>query len=115
MHVKNVICFLSPPYNRTFYIMQDIICNNCGSINDYNIVVKSTQNTAYCNSCHKYIKNIPQEQTEHLRMYFGKYKDKLITEITDEQYLDWVLRTNTNLKDKYINAIRNRIIKIQNK
>jgi len=98
-----------------FYFMDNIVCKNCGSIDDYTVIEKSNQHTAYCKSCGKYIKNIPQSKTEHLKMYFGKFKDKLISEVDDEQYLDWVLRTNTTLNYKYRTAIQDRINEIQNK
>lgn len=94
--------------------MDKIICKNCGSIDDFKIVEKSNQHTAYCNSCGKYIKNIPQNKTEHLKMYFGKFKDQLISEIKDESYLEWVLRTNETLNHKYRTAIQDRINEIQN-
>ncbi len=93
--------------------MQDIICTNCGSINDYNVIVKSNQHTAYCNGCKKYIKNIPQEKTENLTMYFGKFKGQKINEIQDKQYLEWVLRASETLNEKYRTAIQERIDDIE--
>lgn len=89
--------------------MEDIICKNCGSINDYNTALKSTQNTAYCNSCGKFIKNIPQEKTEHLTIYFGKYKGQKITDIKDRQYLEWILKESSNINEKYRTAIQKQI------
>jgi hypothetical protein len=59
--------------------MQDIICKNCGYINDYRTELKANNNVAYCNGCDKYIKNIPQNNMPML--HFGKYKGKLVTDI----------------------------------
>ena len=75
---------------RAFYFM-DIICKKCGSVNDYKTELKNSQNVAHCNGCGKFIKNIPYQKP---KMYFGKYKDKFISDITDINYLDWVLRQN---------------------
>lgn len=71
--------------------MPEIICQNCGSINDYRTVMKSNQNTAWCNGCDKFIKNISQGKPPML--YFGKYKGRLISTLNDEdeiKYLKWV-------------------------
>jgi hypothetical protein len=75
--------------------MPDIICQNCGSINDYRTVMKSNQNTAWCNGCDKFIKNIPQGKPATL--YFGKYKGReLSSMVSDDElkYLEWVSEQN---------------------
>jgi len=58
----------------------DVICKNCGSINDYRTEMKSNQQVAYCNGCDKFIKNIPYQEQ---RFYVGKYFKKLVSEVTD--------------------------------
>lgn len=71
----------------------DVICQNCGSINDYRPVMKSNQNTAWCNGCDKFIKNLPQGKPPML--FFGKYKGRLIsTMLNDEEirYLQWMVQ-----------------------
>lgn len=42
-------------------------------------------------------------------MYFGKYKGEKITDIQDQQYLEWVLRTSETLNEKYRTSIQKRI------
>lgn len=71
--------------------MPDIICQNCGSINDFHTIMKSNQNTAWCNGCDKFIKNISQGKPPVI--HFGKYKGRLISTMVlkDEiQYLEWL-------------------------
>lgn len=87
--------------------MEDIICLKCGSINDYWVKETDLHSTAYCN-CGAYIKHLPKGNIEDLRMYIGKYKGKLITEIEDLNYLEWAIK-NISFKDKYKTAITNRI------
>lgn len=84
----------------------EVVCKNCGSIDDYHTIMKSGQKTAWCNGCGSYIKNIPQggEPVFH----FGKYKGTLISEITDLSYLNWVLE-NTRQSQLYRYAIQERI------
>ena len=71
--------------------MPDIICQNCGSINDYRTVMKSNQQTAWCNGCDCFIKNLPQGKP--VKLYFGKYKDRLLSSmdgVEEVQYLKWL-------------------------
>lgn len=88
--------------------MSDIICINCGSIDDYTIQEKSNNSCAYCNGCGKFIKNIPKNNTEGLRFYLGKYNQVLISECEDLNYLEWMVKTVT-LKPNYKTAIENQI------
>jgi hypothetical protein len=71
--------------------MPDIICQHCGSINDYSSIMKSNQLTAWCNGCDKFIKNISQGKTPQL--YFGKYIGREIASMTSAEelrYLKWL-------------------------
>ena len=71
--------------------MPDIICQNCGSINDYRTVMKSNQQTTWCNGCDCFIKNLPQGKP--VKLYFGKYKDRLLSSmdgVEEVQYLKWL-------------------------
>jgi hypothetical protein len=71
--------------------------------------LKSNQNTARCNECDVFIKNIPYDKP---RFYVGKYKGKSIDEIADINYLQWAekkMTLNTRTKD----AIRHRISQIE--
>lgn len=93
--------------------MPDIICQHCGSINDYRTIMKSNQNTAWCNGCDNFIKNIPQGKPPML--YFGKHKGRLIASMTDQEevnYLKWVLDQSwcSNLYRKQISEHLNTVI-----
>jgi len=88
----------------------EIVCKNCGSINDYRTEMKSGQNVAHCNSCGKYIKNIPYNP--HPKLYFGKYKDKLIKDIEDLNYLQWLIDSNV-LKANTRQAVIDRIAQLK--
>ena len=71
--------------------MPDIVCQKCGSINDFRTVMKSNQNTCWCNGCDSFIKNMPQGKSP--KLHFGKYKDREISTMTDAveiNYLQWV-------------------------
>jgi hypothetical protein len=72
--------------------MQDITCQHCGNINDYRTIMKTNQNTAWCNGCDKFIKNLPQGKPPQI--FFGRYKDRLISSLTSKeevQYLQWLI------------------------
>lgn len=72
--------------------MPDIICQHCGSINNYRTVMKSNQNTAWCNDCDGFIKNISQGKSPQL--HFGKYSGRLISTLISEEelkYLNWLV------------------------
>lgn len=71
--------------------MPDIICQHCGSINNYRTIMKSNQNTAWCNDCDGFIKNISQGKPPSL--YFGKYIGREISSMITEdevKYLQWI-------------------------
>lgn len=81
----------------------EVTCIRCGLIDDYEVRQSGPHKTAYCNGCGKYIKHLPQENS-NLKLYFGKYKDREITSLTGKEevdYLKWVLERHTTLSDKY--------------
>lgn len=85
----------------------DIVCQHCGSTNNYRTELKSGHLVAHCNSCQKFIKNIPHQEP---KMYFGKYKGRLIKDIPDLGYLEWVISKNLakgNIKQAIIKQIEN--------
>src|SRR4051812_12897154 len=84
----------------------DVICKNCGSVNDYHIARKANNDVAYCNGCDKYIKNIPQRNAPML--HFGKYKGQFIKDIEDVSYLEWV-RDKVKLSESTRFALLERI------
>jgi ribosomal protein L34E len=88
-----------------------VVCRNCGSVDNYITEFKGNQNVAHCNSCGKFIKNIPYKEPT---LYFGKYKDKKVSEIQDMQYLQWLIDKSVvraNIKDAVVKQIER--IKIQ--
>lgn len=89
-------------------VQEDIVCQHCGSVNDYSTTMKSNQKVANCNSCGKYIKNIPYRLP---RLYFGKYKNQFVTDITDTDYLKWVL-ANVRLTGHLKTAIESQVFKL---
>ena len=71
--------------------MQEIICQRCGSIDDYTIQKSGPHNSAYCNGCGYYIKHI-QQNNEIKIIPFGKYKGREIKTMLSEEevkYLQW--------------------------
>lgn len=69
----------------------EVTCLNCGSINDYEIILKANQATAWCNGCGKFIKNVPYKAPA---LYFGKFKGRDIASMLakDEvEYLQWLI------------------------
>jgi len=84
--------------------MKEVTCNRCGTVDDYRTEMKSGQNTAWCNGCGKFIKNIPQENAAFV-LPFGKFKGTLMSDmVTQEQisWLNWSLGAdfNKNYKEK---------------
>jgi hypothetical protein len=74
--------------------MENVTCNNCGVIDDYNVIEKSGQRTAYCNGCGKYIKNIPY--ATKICLYIGKYSGIDLNDFNTPEhinYLRWVKQT----------------------
>lgn len=85
--------------------MEEIVCKNCGLVNDYRFEFRSGHKCAWCNGCGKYIKNIAHSTP---RFYFGKYKDVLISECTDIPYMQWIIGANVakgNIKAAIIERV----------
>lgn len=89
----------------------EIICQRCGSVNDYRTEMKAHNLVAYCNGCGNYIKNIPYAKP---RMPWGKFKDEII-ELMDTpekiRYLHWLRGSDfwSKLSAAYKDAINKRI------
>lgn len=90
--------------------MKDVICRQCGCINEYYTEQKANNLVAYCNHCKSFIKNIPHAKPA---LHFGKYKGTLVEEVQDGQYLNWVL-ANIKLTESYRTAIANRLNYLNN-
>lgn len=89
--------------------MEDIVCPNCGQVGNHKTELKTNQLTCYCGGCGKFIKNLPQSKP---KMFWGKYKDHYIDEITDIGYLQWV-RDNVKMSERYRNAVREKIANLK--
>lgn len=85
--------------------MKQITCTKCGLVDDYTIVPKANNHMAYCNGCDSWITNLPYEKP---KFYFGKYKGKLIADVEDLPYMEWML-SNVKLAVSMRDAIRERI------
>lgn len=84
----------------------EIVCKKCGSINDYKTQLKNNQNTAWCNVCGSFIKNIPYAEPA---LYFGKYKGRKIKSLTtpeETQYLHWLINSYFRLSPHIEKAIK---------
>ena len=90
--------------------MDTLFCPFCREQREYYTELKSNQNTARCNVCNTFIKNIPYEQP---KFYVGKYKDKNIGDIDDLGYLKWALNNMSRLNTRTKEAITNRIAQLE--
>lgn len=88
---------------------ETLFCGHCNKQVGYYTELKSNQNTAWCNECGGFIKNIPYQKPA---LYVGKYKGKLIEEINDLNYLQWADRT-MKLNPRTRDAIRHRISQLE--
>src|SRR6476660_1838875 len=85
---------------------KEIICKNCGLVDDYRTEQAGPHIKAICNGCDQYIKFLPQggEPTLH----FGKFKGRTIssmTKPTEIQYLYWLLGNMMNLSKSTVEPI----------
>lgn len=88
------------------FLFMEIVCKNCGSINDYRTEFKGNQLVAHCNGCGSFIKNIPYKEPT---LYFGKYKDKKVSDIQDLGYLQWLIDKSVvkaNIREAVVNQIQ---------
>jgi Zn ribbon nucleic-acid-binding protein len=82
-----------------------IVCPKCGAKDAYYTEMKANNEVARCLECSAFIKNIPHSEPT---FYFGKYKDKKVSEVTDADYLKWVL-ANTKQSKNMRDAIEQKI------
>jgi hypothetical protein len=73
--------------------MSDLICRHCGTINEYQVKKGEGPHhaQAICTACNKHIKWLPAPAKDMI-MPFGKYAGSMISEITDDKYLLWVVQ-----------------------
>jgi uncharacterized protein (DUF3820 family) len=85
--------------------MEDVVCLNCGLVNEFRTEMRNGQKCAWCTGCDKYIKNIAHSKA---RFYFGKYKGIEIAKCADLSYLEWFLNETApkaNIKKAVIEQI----------
>lgn len=90
--------------------METLFCPKCQEQKEFYTELKSNQNTARCNDCNAFIKNIPYGQP---KFYVGKYKDKNIGDIDDISYLQWALNNMSRLNARTKEAITQRIAQLE--
>lgn len=74
--------------------MEDIICQKCGLVNDYETRQAGPHQSAYCNGCGNYIKHLPQNKPVEL-IPFGKYKGRELKSMVSSEeirYLQWFVQ-----------------------
>lgn len=92
-----------------FKTMETLYCGHCDKEVGYYTELKSNQNTAWCNECSGFIKNVPYEKP---MLYVGKYAKKPIEGLTDLSYLQWAEK-NMKLNARTKDAIRQRISQLE--
>lgn len=85
---------------------KEIQCNGCKSY-EYTTIKSGIHLRANCAKCGKYIKNLPQNNAIE-KIPFGKFKDTLISEITDLKYLVWIVQ-KLDVKGSLLVTIQERI------
>ena len=84
----------------------NVVCKQCGLINDYSIKEVSGQQVCNCNGRGYFLGNKPREYDyRSIRMPFGKFKDCLICDIEDEKYLWWAYQ-NIKINGNVLRAIK---------
>ena len=92
-----------------------LICKKCGLIDQYRTEERTGQNCAFCLGCGYHIKNVPKKDPLDLKIYFGKFKGTTIRNITDKQYLQWVIQNCEKMNERYKDAIQQQIDQLPNK
>ena len=84
----------------------NVICKNCGLVNDYQIKETNGQQVCTCNGCGTFLGNKPREYNyRSIVIPFGQYKDTLVSECEDLKYLNWML-DKTNPKGNLLRALK---------
>lgn len=83
----------------------DILCQQCGLVNDFTECQAGPHRSAYCNKCGNFIKHL--KQSEIVFIYFGKYQGRELSSMKSSEeltYLNW-LTLAPNLKKSLKAAI----------
>lgn len=73
----------------------EIICNECGDVDNYRTEKKGNNLVAYCQKCGAYIKNLPYSEPA---LYFGMYKGTKIKDFTTPKMLNYLHWAYNNVK-----------------
>lgn len=92
------------------YDTENVVCKSCATKNEYYTEQVGIQLKAICNHCDGYIKFIPQDKPQVI--YFGKYKNTLISKLTDKQYIEWLFGSEVKLSKVLSNALRERWLQL---
>lgn len=84
-------------------------CNHTG--NDYSQQLQGKHLGAYCGKCKKWIQWLPQEEP---KIHFGKYKDSFVRDVTDLEYLKWIV-DKVHLSKRYMDSVKYRISELESK
>lgn len=90
-----------------------IICQNCGNVDDYSVKQAGPHQSAYCNECDAFIKHLPQNNPVSV-MPFGKYKGRELKSLKDDEevrYLQWFIQM-PDLKPRIKEAIQSHLLAI---
>lgn len=86
-----------------------LFCQGCGSP-DYYTKEQGQQIGAYCSSCHKWIKWLPQGKP---KFHFGKHKGEFVHEVTNLGYLIWLRDSDIKKSASLRNAVTARISELE--
>ena len=91
--------------------MENVECAKCGSVNNFSeseqiFADGSTHIKATCNDCGKFIKWLPQSEIKTY-LPFGKYRGQHTYQISDVDYLKWLVTILTD--DRLKSGVSKRI------
>ena len=97
--------------------MEEVICQRCGLVDDYRTTEAGPHIKAICNGCDRYIKILPQHKSTDLTLYFGKYKGRKVSSLTNAQELSWLQWAieNCSLKPGQKEAFHKQLEKFKSK
>lgn len=90
-----------------------VSCPKCGAVDDYKTSQSGPHVRADCNQCGRFIKFLPQSYPTDVKLYFGKYTNQRVNDITDLSYLQWADANLSDINPKTRNAIKSRIVQLQ--
>ena len=92
------------------YNLHDVVCQRCGTENEYYTEQGSIHVKAICNRCNRYIKFLPQDKPQI--MMLPKYRGVPVSELTDKSYIEWCLSGDVKISHGLSNALRERWLQL---